>query len=291
METTNKVYEVLQWASSFLEKSSYESTIAERLLIHHTGWSRAELLSELQTPLPANVYESFIADVKKSAAGIPVQHLIGEEEFYGRSFEVNKNVLIPRPETEELVQLMIGHIRELHSSSPEPARIIDVGAGSGIIGITLNLEIPNTRVSAVDLSPDALAVAKRNNEKLGASVEFFEGDLLSPFIEAGQKADVIVSNPPYIPESDRTELKENVRDHEPDLALFADDNGLAVYKRLIAEIPKVLALPGLIGFEIGHGQGEDVRKLVLSTYPQAEVSVHNDINGNERIVFAKIKVR
>ncbi|WP_096185887.1 peptide chain release factor N(5)-glutamine methyltransferase [Evansella halocellulosilytica] len=288
METTQKVYEVLRWASSFLEKSSYESTIAERLMIHHTGWSRAELLTKLQAPLPAKVHEAFLNDVKKAANGTPVQHITGNEEFYGRTFEVNSNVLIPRPETEELVYLMLEKIKSsFHSTSP--VRIVDVGAGSGIISITLSLELADAEVFAVDISQKALNVANRNNDELNGSVTFFEGDLLQPLISAGEKVDVVVSNPPYIPESDRVFMKGNVTDHEPSLALFADDNGLAIYKQLIAQIPKVLSIPGLIGFEIGHNQGEAVKNLILSTYPQANVSIHNDINGKERIVFAEVR--
>ncbi|PYZ92482.1 protein-(glutamine-N5) methyltransferase, release factor-specific [Salipaludibacillus keqinensis] len=291
MKKTFKVYEALKWASSFLEEHHYEKEIGHRLLQHHTGWSRARMLAEMHTPLNEAVSEFFIEDVRRAASGIPVQHITGEETFYGRAFTVNEHVLIPRPETEELIEAVVESVNDIFSGKLEtaPLNIIDVGTGSGIIAITLSLELSQSRVLASDISSEGLAVAKQNGINLGAEVAFSEGDLLDPFITAGEKASVIVSNPPYIPEGDRAMMKENVKDHEPEMALFAGVDGLDIYRRLVKQIPYVLNLPGVVAFEIGHDQGEAVRELLLKELPPtSNVRVLNDMNGNQRIVLAKV---
>ncbi|UTR12220.1 peptide chain release factor N(5)-glutamine methyltransferase [Evansella sp. LMS18] len=285
-----KVYEALKWASSFLEEHGYEAAIGEILLRHHTGWSRTRLFSENQSELSRGVLELFQADVEKSVGGVPVQHLTGEESFYGRTFQVTSDTLIPRPETEELVEAVLEKLSSLEKMEEDgPVRIVDVGTGSGIIAATLALELEGqAAVTAVDISAGALKVAEANSRRLGAKVRFLEGDLLRPLIEAGEKVRAVVSNPPYIPEGDRHSMKENVVGHEPELALFAGEDGLSVYRKLVKQIPEVLDAPGLIAFEIGHGQGKAVKSLILETFPDAEAEVRLDINGKERIVLALI---
>ncbi|MDQ0257177.1 release factor glutamine methyltransferase [Evansella vedderi] len=279
-----KVYEALQWASSFLQSHDYEERIGEILLLHHTGWSRSRLFSEYQSVLDAEVWSAFQRDVTKAASGTPVQYITGVEEFYGRIFAVGPDVLIPRPETEELIETVL----EL-ASSLDAIQLVDVGTGSGIIAITLNLELPKSEVHAVDISASALQVARNNAAQLGASVTFHKGDLLEPILSSGKKFNVVVSNPPYIPEGDRSIMKGNVLDHEPELALFAGEDGLDIYRELVAQIPKVLEVPGVVAFEIGHGQGAAVKSLLQGTFPTARVEVRNDINGKERIVYAVVQ--
>ncbi|WP_280770747.1 N5-glutamine methyltransferase family protein [Salipaludibacillus daqingensis] len=182
---------------------------------------------------------------------------------------------------------MDGRIGE---NKEEPLQIVDVGTGSGIIAITLALELTNSRVFASDISSEALAVAKQNATNLAADVSFFDGDLLEPFLETGKKASIIVSNPPYIPEVDRASMKENVTEHEPETALFAGEDGLVIYRRLAKQIPKMLLRPGIIAFEIGHDQGEAVRDILAAELPKtASLQIINDINNNQRIVLAKLK--
>ncbi|ADU32323.1 peptide chain release factor N(5)-glutamine methyltransferase [Evansella cellulosilytica] len=289
METNHKVYEALKWASSFLNEHNYEETIAQLLMRHHTGWSRSRLFSEMQTTLPAPIWTRFEADVRQAATGTPVQHIIGHEQFYGRDFKVNSNVLIPRPETEELIEALLGKIKSLFLNREQPIRIVDVGTGSGIIAITLALEVVHSHVHAVDISQAALDVARSNATALGAKVTFHEGDLLEPFLAESSEFDIVISNPPYIPEGDRAIMKENVLDHEPALALFAGQDGLTIYRKLIKQIPFVLHKKGLVAFEIGHGQGESVKALLAAEYPAADIAVLNDINGKERIVIAVIE--
>ncbi|MBU9724359.1 peptide chain release factor N(5)-glutamine methyltransferase [Bacillus alkalicola] len=283
-----KVYEALRWASSFLQKHDYEETIGERLLQHHTGWSRTQMLTEYHTTLSEQIQMKFQEDVEKAASGIPVQYITGEEVFYGREFHVNKDVLIPRPETEELIEVVLDMIRSLPLIDSDKVAIVDVGTGSGVIAITLALELSNAEVTAIDISGDALHLASQNANRLGATITFLEGDLLSPFISLGEKVSVVVSNPPYIPEGDRAVMKGNVVEHEPHLALFAGEDGLGIYRRLVKQIPSVLIKPGIIAFEIGHGQGEAVKTLIVEEFPSASVDIINDINGKERIVIGTV---
>ncbi|WP_059104148.1 peptide chain release factor N(5)-glutamine methyltransferase [Shouchella shacheensis] len=277
METTT-IHEALRWASSFLNEQNLEATAGEWLLRHHMDMDRALLLASLREPLAPGVFEDFQSDVRAYASGVPVQHLTGYDEFFGRRFMVNPDVLIPRPETEELIVAVLERL-------PKRTRtILDVGTGSGTIAITVALELPNVAVTAVDLSSKALDVAKKNASALNASVTFKQGDLLTPV--SAQKFDVILSNPPYIPEGERDSLAVHVRDYEPSSALFAGVDGLDIYRRLVTELPTVMEPQGLIAFEVGATQGERVRSMLSSTFSKAETEVRYDINGKDRIVLA-----
>lgn len=281
MQTNKLVYEALAWASSFLEKAAYEKEIGYILLGWHTGWSRSRLLAELRTPLDEDIDRAFQSDVKKAASGVPVQHITGREMFYGRTFAVNKHVLIPRPETEELIEAVLSKLPQ------GPLRIADIGTGSGIIAATLALEVQGADVTAVDISKEAMETARLNAAALDAEVNFLHGDLLEP-LQNLAPFDVIVSNPPYIPEGERSSMNKNVTEHEPEEALFAGADGLTIYRRFAAQLPPVIKQPGLIAFEIGHGQGKAVKNLLQDTFPEAEIEVRLDINGKERIVLAEI---
>lgn len=283
-----KVHEALKRASSFLQTKGREPRAAEILLIHHLGVSRTKFFGMMTDELSAAVFDLYWEDVEAHAKGVPVQHLTGIEEFYGRVFSVSRDVLIPRPETEELVAFVLDRIDKIFPGNGS-LNVVDVGTGSGAIATTLALENERLRVSAVDLSEAALAVAKANANRLGATVSFWRGDLLAPFLENGQKVDVIVSNPPYIPEEDEAELDDVVRDHEPHLALFGGKDGYSVYRRLIEQIPNALKEPGLVAFEVGVGQSEVVVSMLRERLPHAgKIVIEKDINGKERIVAALI---
>ncbi|WP_042143898.1 peptide chain release factor N(5)-glutamine methyltransferase [Paucisalibacillus sp. EB02] len=277
-----KQYEVLQWASLFLEKNNREPRVADLLLQYHLDVSRTQFFAQMRDDVPLHIAERFRKDIEKHVeTGVPIQHLMGYEEFYSRKFSVNPHVLIPRPETEELVQHVINH-----ASKNEPITIVDIGTGSGIIAITLALELPNADVYAIDISEKALETAKKNAEYLQANVTFLQGDFLAPFFAQNLKADIVVSNPPYISEEERPELSDTVVNHDPELALFADDNGLAAYKKIIGQLPNAIIAGGAVVFEIGHLQGEAVKELLLETFPKSTVNILKDINGKNRIVFA-----
>lgn len=284
---SKKLYEALNWASSFLKEKQRDENIGEILLRHFTGMSRSKLLAELREDLDPEVWTRFEEAVRQHEQGVPVQYIIGSEEFYGRQFQVNPAVLIPRPETEELVYGTLKRLYSMFGNETEP-ELADIGTGSGAISITLKLENPRLQVTATDLSEQALATAKDNAVRLGAEINFIQGDLLQPFIDAGKKLDVVISNPPYIPVSDQSWMSEVVTDHEPHLALFAGEDGLDLYRRFMDELPLVLKEKALVGFEIGAGQGEAVSGLLQQTFPQAKVEVVFDINGKDRMVYAEI---
>ncbi len=284
-----KVYEALRWASSFLRENSRDENAGEWLLMSKLGLSRAQMLANMHDELSEEEEAIFIKNVKKHGIdAIPVQHIIGSEEFYGRTFLVNGDVLIPRPETEELIYHALAKLKNLFSPE-EKLEMADIGTGSGIIAITMALECPRLNVMAVDLSEKALKQAAKNAERLHAEVAFLQGDLLKPLIEAGKRVNILLSNPPYIPESDHAILSDVVRNHEPHLALFAGDDGLDCYRQITADLPIVLTDKALVGFEVGAGQGEQVAELMRTAYPQAHVEVVFDINGKDRMVFAEIK--
>ncbi len=287
MTHEQKQFEVLRWASLFLEKHHRESRVAEILLQYYLGVDRQQFYMLMRDPVPIEIVDKFKAAVEKHAkTGIPVQHLIGHEIFYGREFIVNEHVLIPRPETEELVQHII---QSTDTSGGDPLTIIDIGTGSGIIAITLALEIPNSIVYATDISKNALEVAEQNAKQLGADVHFLQGDFLQPAIEKDIQVDILVSNPPYIAKSEAPELSDTVKNFDPELALFADADGLAAYQTIIAQAPQATKRPAQLAFEIGYEQSEAVYALIQETFSESTINTIQDINGKNRIVSAKIK--
>lgn len=282
-----KIFEALRWASSFLTENELEHPIAEILLKHYLQIDRAKLFSMLQDELPLDVEKAFKEALNRIVEGIPVQHITGVEDFYGRQFVVSEHVLIPRPETEELVQGLLQRISKVFSDQSS-ITVVDIGTGSGAIAITLALENPKLSVVTVDISPEATKVAMKNAQNLAANVQFLEGDLLQPLIEQKKKVDVVVSNPPYISESDFQLLAKNVRDHEPTLALVGGVSGYELYEKLVEQIPLVLKEKGIIAFEVGTGQSKQVETLIKTQYPTAHTEIVFDINGKDRMVFATI---
>ncbi len=282
-----KQFEVLNWASLFLKDHNCEEQIAEILFQHHLGVERTTFYMMMQEAVPEATIKKFKADIKKHVeTGVPVQHLIGYEIFYGRKYSVNGHVLIPRPETEELVQQVIETVQKYPQS--QPLTIVDIGTGSGVIAITLSLEIPNAKIYATDISPEALQMAEKNAKQLHANINLLHGDYLQPIVDQGIQPDIIVSNPPYISKVDEPFISRTVKDFDPAIALFADENGLMSYRRILELSTKMEKIPNNIFFEIGHEQGKLVEILVNRTYPQASVDIIKDMNGNDRIVAAKL---
>lgn len=281
--TELNVQEVLRRASLFLEANNREPRIAELLLLHHLRIDKGQLLMRLRDTIPEKTYQAFQADVAHHIkTGIPVQHLTGYDYFYGREFDVNQDVLIPRPETEELVLATLAKIKE----KQRPLTVVDIGTGSGVIAITLKLEDPSLDLHAIDISTAALKIAEQNAKKLGASVSFEQGDFLSAWADQGKTADVIISNPPYIPWDEQASLADTVRNFDPSLALFADANGLYAYQQIIQQAKHVLSTCGLLAFEIGYQQANAVKAVIQVAFPDASVEVHKDINGKDRMIFA-----
>ncbi len=221
--------------------------------------------------------------IRNLAAGVPIQQFLGYTEFFGRRFEVTADVLIPRPETEELVDWIR---RDEHAAH----RLLDVGTGSGCIAISLDLELPHVQISAIDISEKALAVAARNNRKLGASVELGKADALNSLETAFDTPfDVIVSNPPYIPQSDRATMHINVRDYEPALALFVPDDDPIRFYRAIARAGQVLLREGgRLYFEIYSNSAEAICNMLMAQH-YTQITLRNDLQGKPRMICCRKK--
>lgn len=282
------IFEALSWASSYLTEAGREKNAAELPLLNDTGMDRSKLLANLQEPVGEDELYRFRRHVEMHKEGVPIQYIIGKEQFYGREFFVNDDVLIPRPETEEVVFHLLDKQKRVFSEG-ERLNVIDIGTGSGAIAVTLALECGHFSVAASDISKEALQVAERNAQNLGADVRFLQGDLLTPFISSGKKADIIVSNPPYISEEEMADLSDIVRFHEPLHALTDGGDGLKFYKRFMEDLPLVMKDKALVVFEIGYNQGKAVEDLFRHSFPNAEVEVVKDINGKDRTVSAVIK--
>jgi release factor glutamine methyltransferase len=234
---------------------------AELLLQHVIRRERAALLARWKEVLAQEEAEIYVELLSRRAAGEPIQYILGHAEFFGLAFAVTPDVLIPRPETEHLVEAVLNIAGEMAKSHPQ-LRIADVGTGSGAIAVALARSLPDAQITAIEISPRALAVAKMNAQRsaVGDCIRFLRGDLLAPV--ANEQFEMIVSNPPYVPSGDRATLAVEVRDHEPQVALFAGIDGLDVIRRLISAAFHALTPGGLLAFEFGFGQWPAVRALL-----------------------------
>jgi release factor glutamine methyltransferase len=252
---------------------------AETLLLHVLGQNKAWLLAHGNDVPPEYQATHFTELLERRYRGEPIQYIAGETEFYGLPFRVTPDVLIPRPETEHLVEKVI----ELVASFQTP-RIVDIGTGSGAIAVALAHHLPNAAITAIDLSPAALAIAQENATRNGVTICFLEGDLLAPV--ANEKFDIVVSNPPYVPEPDRPTLSVEIRDHEPSLALFAGPDGLDIYRRLIPQAFACLVPGGFIALEIGYGQSPAIADLLTASSFQ-NIEFLPDLQGIPRVASAQ----
>lgn len=217
--------------------------------------------------------------LKELESGIPVQYIVGYTNFYGYYFKVNKNTLIPRFETELLVEKTYNYIKKYFNK--DNIKILDIGTGSGCIAITLNKLLNSSDITGIDISSEALEVAKENNISNNTNVKFIESDIFS---NVSDKYDVIISNPPYISYGD-TEVMDIVKNNEPHLALYAKDNGLYFYDNIIKDSSKYLNDKFVMAFEIGYKQGKDITKIVNKYYKDINISVEKDYSGRDRFVF------
>ena len=267
-------------ASLSAQLSTYSQAEAENLVFwlfeHHLGLRRADLQLAIPTAVDR---KPLLADFERLLTGEPIQYILGEAPFYGRSFGVTRDTLIPRNETEELVHKII-------KENPSPGlRVLDLGTGSGCIPITLALELQEPEVYALDVSVQALAVARKNALQLGAKVEFMEGDLLGSIPNLAF-FDVLVSNPPYVPLRDQGEMQANVLNFEPHLALFVPDEDPLVFYRAIGFWgQQLLKQGGKLYLEIYENLADELVQLLLSQgYEQ--LRVHQDLNGKNRMLSA-----
>jgi len=257
---------------------------AAHLLRHAMGISHAALLADPGRVLTADQQAAYDAMILRRAANEPIQYITGEQEFYGLLLQITPAVLVPRPETELLVEAVLAEVTQ---AELRPAlRILDVGTGSGAIAIALAHHLPRAQITAVDLSAAALEVAASNAayHALAGRIHFIESDLLEALASGEASWDVIVSNPPYVPTEDRAGLHPQVRDYEPGVALFAGADGLDIYRRLIPQARAALLPDGLLALEIGQGQKEAVAAL-LSGWN--ELRFVDDLQQIARIALAR----
>jgi release factor glutamine methyltransferase len=272
------IRETLRSAAGRLElhQVSNARLTAELLLAHAISVSREYLYAYDDRVLNEQELQKLEDVLYDRVGGVPLQYIVGRQEFYGRYFQVNPSVLIPRPETEYIVEAVL-------ETSPAPAAsILDVGTGSGCIAVTLALEIPASHVLAADISEAALRVAKQNAVNLGASVGFICMDVLDA-VEG--RFDFLVSNPPYIRRSETSLLQREVREHEPHVALFSPDDELAIYRRLVAGAEAMLNPGGYLMMEIGVGMDKDVRGLFGRNWETFPTKI--DLQGIPRTVIAR----
>ncbi|EUJ32718.1 N5-glutamine S-adenosyl-L-methionine-dependent methyltransferase [Listeria floridensis FSL S10-1187] len=270
---------LLNEARKQLKARNLDLNAAEILLETRLGIKRTELWTSLDRTLEEKHELQFKADFDRYLNGEPVQYILQTAPFYGYDFYVDENVLIPRPETEELVLAA----EQFLTKHPQKT-LLDVCTGSGIIAIALKKSFPELEVSASDISPEALKIAERNSQELGAEVELRETDLVKAFRDESRTFDVVLANPPYISTGEKGEMSAYVLANEPELALFAENDGLAIYERLAAELPNVVNERFWIGFEIGYKQGEAVKELLEKQFPEAKTFIQKDINQKDRIV-------
>lgn len=223
-----------------------------------------------------NNLDVYKESIDKLIKGIPVQYIVGNVDFYGLIFNVNENVLIPRFETEELVEKSIKYINNFFGNKVD---IVDIGTGSGCIAISLKKHLL-CNMDAVDISIKALEVAKENAKKLNADINFYNGDLLTPL---NKRYDVIISNPPYI--SKNEEIMELVKKNEPNIALYADNEGLKNYEDILKNASKHLNNKNMIIFEIGETQGIKIKEMALDYFPESTVKIEKDMQGRDRFIF------
>jgi release factor glutamine methyltransferase len=274
------ILEVINKTTPFFEKRGVDSPrlTIELLLAHVLQKKRLQLYLEFERVLDEPTLVKLRELVKRRADGEPVQYVTGEAEFHGLKFAVDRRVLIPRPETELLVETVI---------TRNPKSVVDVCTGSGCIAIALAKKLPEAKIFAMDVSADALAVAQANANRLGVekNVRFFEGDLLST-LPGSPSVEAIVSNPPYIASGDWAGLPREVRDFEPALALTAGEDGLEVIRRLVISAGRFLSPTGFVALEIGAGQRAAVSAL-FEKNKFVVVEVVKDLQGHERVIVAQ----
>lgn len=254
---------------------------SELLLMHVLERNKAWLMAHAEDDVSEEACGRFIELLERRYRGEPIQHITGECEFYGLPFRVTRDVLVPRPDTEHLVEKVI----ELAHLFERP-RIVDIGTGSGAIAVALARKIPAAKITATDVSEPALAIARHNAARnlFDAPIRFVQGDLLAPV--AGEQFDIVASNPPYIPNSDRALIAVEVREYEPALALFGGEDGLEVYRRLIPDAHAVLIPGGFIALEIGFAQVEAIDGL-LALAGFKNIEFLPDLQGIPRVGTAQ----
>ncbi|WP_279223290.1 peptide chain release factor N(5)-glutamine methyltransferase [Megamonas hypermegale] len=273
---------LLNWTVNYFKSKNIQSARldAEVLLSHVLRQERIYLYVHFDEPMEQNELSKFREYVKKRAQHVPIAYIIGEREFMGLPFKVTKDTLIPRPDTEILVENVLNNV-----DKDKEIEIVDIGTGSGAIILSLLVNLPNAQGKTVDISSKAIEVAKENavNLQVNDRCEFFVGDLFAPLND--NKFDLIVSNPPYIPQKDIATLEDDVKEYEPVSALTDGGDGLSYYRRLLSEGKAYIKENGFIALEIGIYQSEDVKQIAMDN-GWKNIKIIKDYAGIDRVVLA-----
>ena len=261
------------------EKGLEEEAI-KLIVLELSGLDGAAFFMNLNSEVEKELEDKINAAIDKYLSGLPAQHIIGYSYFYGYKMIVNSSVLIPRPETEELVGLVLSYYDDYFDG--KKVEVVDVGTGSGNIAIALAKEEDNMHLTATDISSDALLTAKQNAINNDADVTFLQGNMLDPLIDKGLKFDILVSNPPYIPDDEYVEPL--VKDNEPNIALFGGDKGMKFYKEILENAKNVLKPNALLLFEHSHKTKVEMLHLANQCFPNCQAEVLKDLNGKDRFL-------
>lgn len=268
-----------KWQDIAAENEKEESAIL-LLLLAKANMSSAQLYINMDNEIPLEISNSFEEDVKRYLYNNePVQYIIGTACFYGYDFDVTPNVLIPRPETEELVENVLYLYDDYFKG--QMVDVVDVGTGSGCISVTLAAEEKNMKVTATDISDEALKIASSNASKMNVDVTFYQGDMLKPIMD--KKFDILVSNPPYIPDNEIVDSL--VKDNEPNVALFGGTDGLKFYRVILENAPKIMREKCILAFEHGYNKTFEIEDLCRKYFPEAKVFTKKDLQGLDRMTF------
>lgn len=276
------VRELIKQTEMMLDEQGKDSHVAKVLFYHLSKKEPSQLYLMMDEEVDPNLYQLFQEGMKRYMDGEPIQYIKGQETFFSRDFIVNENVLIPRYETEELVENILYRIDD-YFEDYETIQLCDVGTGSGAIAITLALEEKRCQVVATDISADALKVASENAKRLNADVTFYQGDLLEPLIDQDIKVDIFVSNPPYIP--NQQEIEAIVKDNEPHVALFGGNDGLYFYRKIFQDVRPILKDKALLAFEMGFDQRELMEEAIEHYFPHTPYEIIKDMSGKDRMLF------
>jgi len=290
------IRDIQQLAVMYLAQEGVEEAKenGELLLLYVLEIDRGQLLMKWNDPFPPSKHVRWKELLDRKAKGEPIQYIIGEAWFYSRPFVVNPSVLIPRPETELLVEAVLKEMASIWRKEEVSPVVLDVGTGSGAIAVTLQAENPGLTVIASDISSEALDTARQNakSQKIEQQIAFVQGDLLTPFIlknelmYEGKHIDVLVSNPPYIPHRDMKDLQREVRDYEPHLALVGGEDGLDPYRAMLQTIEGLEHKPFIVAFELGIHQPAQIAEYMEKMNFWSEVKIITDYNGIDRHIIA-----
>jgi len=256
-------------------------------LVELSQRERYDLYLHYEEEMPEDLEKEFDAGMARILKMEPMEHILGYSWFYGYKMIVNEDVLIPRPETEELCANILSRMDEYFSEN-QTIECTDIGTGSGAIAIVLAKEEPKVHMTATDISEEALVTARKNAENNCAEIQFTAGDMLKPLIESGRKLDVLVSNPPYIPAEEK--MEKSVVDYEPHVALFGGNDGLKFYRMIFEDCRKVLKEKAFMAFEMGWDQRERMSALVEEMLPEARYEILKDMNGKDRMLFVYFNI-